>query len=133
MAAGTGERELQERAGLAVAEVAASIRRTPGRVEALVGKGNNGRDAVVAARDLVQRGWQAHCWLAPGHAVAEHELETLRSMGISWSLLEAHAPTPALEAALHGADVVLDGLLGVGAYGPMREPDRKSTRLNSSH
>lgn len=55
--AGTTERELQERAGLAIADVAERAVRRPSRAEALVGRGNNGRDAVVAARQLVSRGW----------------------------------------------------------------------------
>ena len=53
VAAGTSEVELQERSGRAVAEVvAAEVGDRRGPIAALVGWGNNGRDAVVASRFL---------------------------------------------------------------------------------
>jgi ADP-dependent NAD(P)H-hydrate dehydratase / NAD(P)H-hydrate epimerase len=122
MADGISELELQERAGLAVADVVASIRRRSGAVEALIGKGNNGRDAVVAARDLARRGWRANLWLAPDHSVTPAELDALTAGLISFSMIAPEGETAGLRAALASTDVVLDGLLGVGARGPMRPP-----------
>jgi NAD(P)H-hydrate epimerase len=128
MSGGVSELELQERAGLGVAEETARLRRRPGSVVALVGKGNNGRDAVVAARELARRGWRASLWLAPGHSVTEQELESLTSQGIAWQPISEEGETPALAEALADADVVLDGLLGVGARGAMRSPLAEVTR-----
>jgi ADP-dependent NAD(P)H-hydrate dehydratase / NAD(P)H-hydrate epimerase len=122
MAAGISEHELQRRAGLAIGEVVASLRRHGGSVAALVGKGNNGRDAVIAADDLAQQGWRAELWLAPGHSVTAEELHTLESHGIAIGGMESEGETPGLPAALESVDVVLDGLLGVGATGAMRPP-----------
>jgi NAD(P)H-hydrate epimerase len=122
IAVGVSEHELQQRAGLAIAEVAASLRRRAGAVEALVGRGNNGRDAVVAAADLARRGWRAHLWLVPGHSVTPEELDALSAGGITFRDIEPEGETPGLRAALEAADVVLDGLLGVGARGAMRQP-----------
>lgn len=124
--AGTAERELQERAGLAIADVAQRTRRRPGRVAALVGRGNNGRDAMVAARDLVSRGWRAHLWLAPNHTVEPHELAALADLGVTWSDLPSGGADPSLESSLASSELVLDGLLGVGARGPMRSPLREA-------
>jgi ADP-dependent NAD(P)H-hydrate dehydratase / NAD(P)H-hydrate epimerase len=128
MATGVSEHELQERAGLGVTEEIAAIRRRPGTVEVLVGKGNNGRDAVVAARQLAARGWRAHLWLAPGHSIAAQELESLAACEITWRLLESDGETIGLASALESADVVIDGLLGVGARGAMRAPLSTVTR-----
>lgn len=122
VAAGTSERDLQERAGLAVAEVADALRRRPGRLAALVGRGNNGRDAVVAVRVLARRGWRAELWLAPGHAVEPQELAALRDAGLDAHDLEGAEAAGRLEDGLRGVNVALDGLLGVGARGPMRSP-----------
>src|SRR5215203_2697346 len=100
IAAGVSEHELQERAGLGIAEVVATMRRRPGTVEALVGKGNNGRDAVVAASDLARRGWRAHLWLAPGHSVTTNELHALVERQTTYTLIAAEGKTPALLNAL---------------------------------
>src|SRR4051794_8277145 len=69
MAAGTHERVLQERAGLAVADVVEAelaarawpSGRTP-RIVVLAGSGNNGRDGVVAGRRLAVRGCRVQIW-----------------------------------------------------------------------
>jgi NAD(P)H-hydrate epimerase len=48
---------LMERAGLAVADEAARLTRSRGRVAVMCGPGNNGGDGFVAARLLAQRGY----------------------------------------------------------------------------
>ncbi|MCC6177690.1 MAG: NAD(P)H-hydrate dehydratase [Chloroflexi bacterium] len=120
--AGTPEHVLQERAGLAVADaVAARLR--PGeraRIVALVGAGNNGRDAVVAGRRLGALGHTVALWFGPRHALTDQELRDLAAEGIACQTADAEAGFRALSAALAGCRVVLDGLLGVGSHGPMR-------------
>ncbi len=127
IASGTPERELQERAGRAVAEVLASELSTPGAViSVLAGPGKNGRDAVVAARYLRQGGHQIELFLSERHALEPAEIDSLRCAGVSVERL----PTPAeaisddrltpLAGALARGDVAIDGLLGVGAHGPLR-------------
>jgi NAD(P)H-hydrate epimerase len=122
MTAGIGEHELQRRAGLAIAEVVANLRRHGGAVAGLVGKGNNGRDAVVAVADMARQGWLASLWLVPGHSVTAEELVELEARGIAINRIEAQGETPGLLPALGCANVVVDGLLGVGASGAMRSP-----------
>jgi len=130
--AGTPERVLQERAGLAVADVIEeeiAETRAGGRlgqqervrVVALVGAGNNGRDAVVAGRRLASRGFEIALWLGPRHALTDGEIRDLKGDGLgveSFGGVGADLGRPG--AALAGADVIVDGLLGVGAHGPMR-------------
>lgn len=119
--AGTTEAQLQLRAAHAVADAVAGLRE-PGEVVALVGPGNNGRDAFLAVRDLLRRGWQGGLFLSPRHAVAEAELRDVVQTGgrIVWYAEGDRGLS--VEAALSHATVVLDGLLGIGARGAPRSP-----------
>jgi hydroxyethylthiazole kinase-like uncharacterized protein yjeF len=122
MLAGTDEHVLQDRAGRAVADFVESRLRSGGRVIGLVGAGNNGRDAMVAARYLAERGHRAHLWMVPRHAVTAAELEELTAAGVDHRMADGGDAHDILDALLRESDVVVDGLLGIGARGPMR-PD----------
>ncbi len=87
----------------------------------LVGAGNNGRDTLIAAGLLMRKGWTVRVYMAPG-AGSEDVLAPLRAGGAAilqhadaggWSLLRDWVA----EAA-----VVVDGLLGIGIHGTVREP-----------
>lgn len=119
-AAGTPEAELQQRAGAAVAEAVWELHPRPGRVLALVGTGNNGRDAWIAASRLRERGWGASLYLCSGHALRADEVDAFSNAG--GSVFQPDAADGSLPAALETAEVVLDGLLGIGARGAPREP-----------
>jgi len=125
--AGTPERVLQERAGLAVADVVEDSIGSAGTagvrsalVVVLVGAGNNGRDGVVAGRRLAARGFIVQVWLGGRHGLSDSELRDLDAEGLAIRSFAEADSLPALRASLVGADVVVDGLLGVGARGPMR-------------
>lgn len=80
---------LMERAGSGVAMVVRQRFPNPCRIVYMVGKGNNGGDAQVAARILEKQGY--HCTLCP-----------------------------AFDAdAFDAAEVIVDGLLGIGARSPL--------------
>jgi NAD(P)H-hydrate epimerase len=87
------------------------------RILVVAGAGNNGGDALVAARFLVQRGAtvSALCLAPkdPASPVANHA-RTLEAMGIACAPLNGSFPI--------SADLVLDGLLGTGIRLPLREP-----------
>ena len=129
--AGTPERVLQERAGLAVADVIeaelASAGRGAGsgsggkpRVVVLVGAGNNGRDAVVAGRRLAARGCKVEVWHGSRCPLSNQERLALASEGIRLLRFDDEGFAPHLEAVIEASDFVIDGLLGVGSRGPMR-------------
>jgi hydroxyethylthiazole kinase-like uncharacterized protein yjeF len=86
------------------------------RIGVVAGAGNNGGDALVAARFLVQRGATVTAWIVeptrPDGLAARHA-RTLRAMGIA--CVEARG---GLDPSV---DIVLDGLLGTGVRLPLRE------------
>ncbi len=139
-AAGTPEAELQGRAGRAVADAVAG-RCPEGRsVVALVGPGNNGRDAWISAAALSARGWDAILYLTPRHALTELELAGFVADGGRVARLPEHRDQPAasldpvLEPLLAQADVAIDGLLGIGSRGAPRPPlDAVVRALNAVH
>lgn len=117
---GVPQAALMERAGSGAAAVVQEVA-PAGPVLVLAGKGNNGGDALVAARALRAWGRQVRLLLtAPrdGKDPLLHgwELPTLRS----WELSD-QALRELLAGALDGAGVVVDGVLGTGLHGAPRD------------
>ena len=118
---GVAEPELMERAGAAVAgAIATYLPRTERRrLVALVGKGNNGGDALIAARHLRDRhGMRAALYLISPRR-GDPLLETL---GDVEAIVHGPRTGARLRALLRDADVVLDGILGIGARLPLSGP-----------
>ena len=113
--AATPPHALMARAGHAVARLARAIAPRGRSVIALAGPGNNGGDALVAATALQRLGWQARAVLLADAARLPGDA--------AWALAQARAAglpvADALPATLD-ADLLLDGLLGLGAT---RAPD----------
>jgi NAD(P)H-hydrate epimerase len=109
---------LMEEAGLQIARAVRQFFPKPGVCVPVFGKGNNGGDALVAARHLAMWGWDVR--LVAGFPDAE------------WGPLpkaKFAAATQCRRAEIAGLDsitgeplVILDGLLGIGANGALREP-----------
>ena len=114
--------KLMEEAGTKIARAVRQFFPEPGRCLAFFGKGHNGGDALVAARHLALAGWKIE--LQPAFDESE------------WAGLTAHhhreltaaRKTPALRSPSDHPLIVLDGLLGIGAGGALREPLRSATR-----
>ncbi len=116
-AGGIRAEDLMEKAGAQIARAVRQFFPAPALAVVFFGKGHNGGDALVAARHLALSGWEIE--LRP--AFAENE----------WAELTAkkHRELNARAAlAESGTLVVLDGLLGLGASGALREPIRGATR-----
>lgn len=94
------------------------------RVLALVGGGNNGGDALYALVRLRSRGAHATALLAVPESAHAEGLEAARDAGVR--ILKAPDDLDELAALVRDevsrADAVLDGLLGIGARGALREP-----------
>ncbi|MCX7860931.1 MAG: NAD(P)H-hydrate dehydratase [Chloroflexus sp.] len=122
VAAGSDWAMLMERAGAGVAKaVLDHFAPVAGcAVLALVGPGNNGGDALVAARHLADAGAQVtlYCWRRSN---VDNNLLACRARGIR----ELHAADDAdgalLADTLAEATLVIDGLLGTGARPPVAD------------
>ncbi|MGH7939135.1 MAG: NAD(P)H-hydrate dehydratase, partial [Chthoniobacterales bacterium] len=89
-----------------------------GRCIVFAGKGHNAGDTFVAARRLAEKGWEIEPWLL----YPEQELSALTSRKLS--------QLRGVSSAKNGSrlTIVLDGLLGLGAKPPLREPIRGACR-----
>lgn len=107
---------LMQRAGLAVARLAMAVQPHVQHIWAAAGPGNNGGDALEAAFHLHRAGRSVSVSLLgdasrlPADATAS--LQRAREAGVSI------LPSPAPARALSSADLVLDGLLGLGLSRP---------------
>ena len=107
---------LMERAGVAMAEEI--MARYPHRRTLVVcGGGNNGGDGFVIARELHRSGAEVTVVATKDGYSGDPatNLEVLRNLGV-----DVHGPEM-LDELLHGADLVVDALLGTGFSGEVRE------------
>ena len=111
--------QLMEVAGWQVARVAEALLTgaSAKRILVVAGSGNNGGDALCAARFLKQRGAVVRVSLVPSRdadSLASRHAATLRSLGV---------PIDDAPAGIDGkAELIIDGLLGTGIRLPLRPP-----------
>jgi hydroxyethylthiazole kinase-like uncharacterized protein yjeF len=110
---------LMQRAAAGLASVSAGlVGRVPGsRVVVLAGSGDNGGDALYAGARLASRG-AAVLAVTAASRVHEQGAAALRAAGGRL----AGADDNGVPAAIGAADLILDGLLGIGGRGGLREP-----------
>jgi ADP-dependent NAD(P)H-hydrate dehydratase / NAD(P)H-hydrate epimerase len=113
---------LMGRAATGLASICADLlRAAPGyvygaRVVVLAGRGDNGGDALYAGALLARRG-AAVTAIAAGSTVHPGGAAALRQAGGRVSDDTAGAAGP-----MDAADLIVDGLLGIGGHGGLREP-----------
>jgi len=112
--------ELMERAGEALARVAAEVADAHGpggAIRIVIGKGNNGGDGLAAARVLRERGREVE-------VLSTAALDELRGdAAANLERLPGEAPLEGVDAErLRGSAAVIDALLGTGFSGAPREP-----------
>src|SRR6476620_6335270 len=110
--------ELMEMAGAAVADAARGAARSgPARV--VCGKGNNGGDGLVAARQLADTGYEVEALLL----WPRDELSPDATTNLGRFYVAAVQVGPAeVAAALEGSGVVVDAIFGTGFSGASRAP-----------
>ena len=148
---------LMDKAGAGVAQAVTRFFQKPGKCIVFAGKGHNAGDALVAAQCLRHRGWKIQVRLAfkesdcselmrkkleslrrrPPEILGTSSLETA-DLGVSlvelWTdvadQLSAAQEAIATEAHLGTAPplIILDGLLGLGAKPPLRNPIHAACR-----
>lgn len=130
---------LMENAGRAVAQKAIEVygQRESFNTIILVGKGNNGGDALVAARHLKQLGVDVKLFLLfdpdqfQGDALANWEI--VKEAGIKWHLLKDDNSFYLLKLSLNQSQLVIDGIFGTGFKGsPQGNVKRAITTVNES-
>ena len=108
---------LMDDAAAGIARAVSKFFPAPSHCIVFAGKGNNAGDALAAARLLQELGWTIELRLAfPKNECGALPQKKLRSLG-------------ALQARDHRTpSVILDGLLGLGAKPPLREPITSACR-----
>ena len=107
ISAGTPGIQLMERAGLAVADEAARLTKSRGRIAVVCGPGGNGGDGFVAGRRLSERGYRVEIGLL-GRREALKGDPALAAARYDGLVLDAAA------LDLPQADCVIDALFGAG-------------------
>ena len=113
---------LMDRAGAAVAADAAAGAPS-GRIVVVTGKGNNGGDGWVAARELLVAGRDVRvlALATPGGLAspAREAAAAAIASGVAWVEPDSDA---SFVRELAGAVLVVDAMFGFGFHGPAREP-----------
>jgi NAD(P)H-hydrate epimerase len=130
---------LMEEAGAGIARAVAKFFPRPGKCLVFAGKGHNAGDAFVAARWLEEAGWAIETRLIfPEQelsALTSKKLAELRAQECGRGFCAPIGATPGIGAQRplpHSPIIILDGLLGLGAHPPLREPIRSACReINS--
>eukprot|EP01056_Protomagalhaensia_sp_Gyna25_P002043 Protomagalhaensia_sp_Gyna_25__2042@NODE_209_length_4399_cov_52_558257_g163_i0_p4_GENE_NODE_209_length_4399_cov_52_558257_g163_i0NODE_209_length_4399_cov_52_558257_g163_i0_p4_ORF_typecomplete_len235_score45_07YjeF_N/PF03853_15/1_1e44_NODE_209_length_4399_cov_52_558257_g163_i05071211 len=111
--------QLMELAGLAVADVVARCSTPKTRIGVLVGPGNNGGDGLVAARHLIQFGFDVDVYSpkAPRNELMKRLELQLLNHGI-----EVLRELPSSAETLDQYEALVDSLFGFSFKGDPREP-----------
>lgn len=116
---GVPGRVLMESAGRAAADAIADRYLTDGlRVVVLAGTGNNGGDALVVARVLWSRGADVRVVVLPSDSSAGDRASNLALL----NRLAEGSDRLTFVDRLADCDLVVDGLLGIGVSGDLRDP-----------
>jgi len=125
VAGGVSAESLMEEVGRQIAQAVAQHVPTAGKALIYYGKGHNGGDALVAARYLSEAGWEIELRAQEGDA---SKLAALTGMKLGELQSSKHPRRVPKMKFNPRASVILDGLLGIGATGPLREEIRLLTR-----
>jgi hydroxyethylthiazole kinase-like uncharacterized protein yjeF len=129
--ASLSEGTLMQRAAFALARRCAALLGTVygSRVVVLAGSGGNGGDALYAGALLASRGARVDALLLTD-SVDDAARAALRAAG--GRVLTAGGEGGGDVALVAGADLVLDGMVGIGGTGPLRAPMARLVALLSS-
>ena len=128
---GVSPEALMEEAGVGMALAIRQFFPEPGTCVVYAGRGHNGGDAWVAARQLGEAGWLVQQRpVFTESQLSELTLKKMREAGPIGvcPLVEVDGVCPHRSDSTLGPLVFLDGLLGIGVTGALREPIRNATR-----
>lgn len=122
VALGVPETNLMESAGNAVARTVRELVGGAGDVAIVAGRGNNGGDALVAARFLADLDPIVHLLGHPDRIRSEVTREKYN--GLERAEIEPVVARDSTDLELGDPDVIVDAILGTGVSGAPREPER---------
>ncbi len=113
---------LMENAGARAASLAEEAGLCAGKqVAILCGRGNNGGDACVMARHLLQKGNRVTLILCEGQPVTKQASRMFeRLQGLELEILNAGFDKSAAFRRISGADLIVDGVYGIGFHGNLQ-------------
>ena len=135
---GISEIVLMENAGRKVAEAVCQALGTVSKksICILAGSGNNGGDALAAARYLSNFGARIKIFMIgnKNHRTESLnvQMKTLRAMGTELQILETDRAWERLQVTLRFSDAIVDGILGTGFTGQLRPAVLRLVRLVNS-
>jgi len=130
--AGSSEARLMEEAGLATAQEAWMLLGTleGRRILVLAGPGNNGGDAMVAARHLREWGAELFVYVPKDRADDEQE-NALREQEIPVIQGSGDTDGSSLADLISSCELIIDGLLGIGRSRPLEDDDPIAKTLDA--
>ena len=132
---GLPELSLMESAGHRAAQAVERVMKSVDKKTICVaaGSGNNGGDALVAARYLSNLGARLKVFILEGRnghsASLDIQIKVLRAMGIEIQNLDSDRAWERMQVQLRFADAVIDGVLGTGFSGSLRPNALRLIRL----
>ena len=123
---GISTNQLMDNAGLSIAEKISKIMGVLKglKILALVGSGNNGADCLIASGHLARWGASVTAIILKQRDQPDLRLDEAVRMGVSYVDLssEREISFSSVEILFKEAHLILDGILGIGATLPIREP-----------
>lgn len=126
-ALGVPRKQLMESSGNAVAREVRAVAEPGAEVALLCGRGNNGGDALVAARFLSAYDATVHLLGRPESIRTDIARENWEALGETD--IPTETVTDSTDLSLGDPDVIVDAMLGTGVSGALREPERTAARL----
>ena len=120
---GLSYEQMMANAGLALAQVIQSAllpTANAKRAGGLVGSGNNGGDCLIALRHLAAWGWQTQAYLLKARGQDDTPLSDYRKAGGEVLGCDGDTDFRELRQSVLQADLVLDGVLGMGVKLPLK-------------
>ena len=125
--------ELMDVAAAGIARTVSMFFPRPGRCIVFAGKGNNAGDAFAAAGILRSRGWEID--LRPvfpetemGELARKKFSQTFNAQRSTFNVQRQHLDVERWTLDVGRSLIILDGLLGLGARPPLRDPIRTACR-----
>jgi hydroxyethylthiazole kinase-like uncharacterized protein yjeF len=125
---GLSTARLMEKAGAAVFDALTKEMTPDTQVLVLCGKGNNGGDGFVLARLLAAAGYAVSVYACEGTPVSKEALAAYHKLPAGCLLKKQK-----IDAALEGADVIVDAVYGYGYHGALSKEDTQLfAKVNAS-